>query len=153
MRLILSSCPTASLEKSVLVMLLVVGLLCEHWILNALGIYGFGQVGFLVLLGLFLFFALPHRAKQFAELVEDCGNSLHIAYADKKFNVLLDEIRSVQIVPAPRSTYLVRLILKKVKGRPSSVRFYGALPSEHPAIRMDLENLKDRVEKSHERVT
>jgi hypothetical protein len=69
--------------------LLVLGLACGHWWLNLFGIRGTGQLWFLVPLVLFLGILMPYRMRQYADLVEDCGERLHIVHGRRDFDLPL----------------------------------------------------------------
>ena len=83
--------------------------------------------------------------RQYADRVEDCGEGLHVIWGQREFNLPLGQIRRVVLSSLTKGRYLVKLKLVPRSEFGSFVRFYGALPSEHPTIQADLENLRSRV--------
>jgi hypothetical protein len=125
---------------------MIVGIAAEHWLLDAIDIHGENQVWFLVPLSALLGFALRFRFRQYADLVEDCGDSLHVVLQGRDFSFPLGDVASVALSVLGSSRNLVKLQFKKGKAFEGAIRFYGALPSERPTIQADLERLKVRIE-------
>ena len=142
---LLSHQPPAPITAGVLAVLLVLGLACAYWWLSLVGIHGADQLWFLVPLGLFLLFFMPYRMRQYAELVEDCGDKLHIVHGRRDFILPLRQIRAVRLSSAMKQRYLVKLKLARGSNFGTAIRFYGALPLERPDIHADLEDLRSRV--------
>ncbi len=134
------------MNAGVVAVLVLVGIACEHWLLDALGIQGRRQAWFLIPLGAILAIALPYRLRQYADLVEDCGDSLHVVLRGRDFSFPLEHLGSVVFTTLGSCRTLVKLHFKRASSFRAAIRFYGALPAERPTIRADLEKLKSRVE-------
>lgn len=142
----LSHQPPAPITAGVLTVLLILGLAGGYWWLNVIGITGTDLLWFLIPLAFFLLFALAFRMRQYADLVEDCGENLHVVHGSRDFVLPLKEIRTVRLPSTMQKACLVKLKLAPGSSHGSSVRFYSALPLERPTIHADLEDLRSRVE-------
>jgi hypothetical protein len=146
MSVVLSHRPPGTVNAAVIVVLLVIGIACEHWLLDLVGIHGRGQAWFLIPMGVLLGIALTYRRRQYADLVEDRGDSLHVVLRGHDFSFPLEHIGSVVLTTLGASRTLVKLHFKKASSFRAAIRFYGALPADRPTIQADLERLKGRVE-------
>jgi hypothetical protein len=146
MNVVLSHRPPGAVKGGLIVVLMVVGIACEHGLLDVVGIHGRAQAWFLIPTGAVLGITLAYRLRQYADLVEDRGDSLHVVLQGRNFSFPLEQIGSVVLTTLGASRTLVRLHFKKTSSFRAAIRFYGALPAYRPTIQADLESLRGRVE-------
>jgi hypothetical protein len=145
MSVVLSHRPPGTVNTGVVVVLMIVGAAFEHWLLDVIGIHGRVQLWFLIPLSAFIGIAGPYRLRQYADLVEDCGDYLHVILRGRDFRFPLAQIHSVVITTLGTSRILVKLRIRKAAPAGAAIRFYAALPAERPTILADLEMLRDRI--------
>src|SRR5690606_37745522 len=93
----LSHQPPAPITAGVLTVLLILGLAGGYWWLNVHGITGTDLLWFLIPLACFSLCTLAFRRGQYGDLVEDCGQNLHVVQGNRDCVLPLKEIRTVRL--------------------------------------------------------